>query len=84
MWRTRLKQARADAMADAKEKAEELAAAAGMTVGDIQSITFTDSQPYPLYDGRGGGGGGAEAAVVPIQPGQLTFTVTVNVTYTIK
>jgi uncharacterized protein YggE len=79
-----LKQARADAMADAKEKAEELAAAAGMTVGDIQSITFTDSQPYPNYDGRGGGGGGAEAAVVPIQPGQLTFTVTVNVTYTIK
>jgi uncharacterized protein YggE len=79
-----LKQARADAMTDAKEKAEELAAAAGMTVGDIQSITFTDSQPYPLFDGRGGGGGGAEAAVVPIQPGQLTFTVTVNVTYTIK
>jgi uncharacterized protein YggE len=81
---TALKQARADAIADAKEKAEELAAAAGVTIGDIQSITFTDSQPYPLYDGRGGGGGGAEAAVVPIQPGQLTFTVTVNVTYTIK
>ena len=79
-----LKQARADAITDAKEKAEELAAAAGVTIGEIQSITFTDSQPYPLYDGRGGGDGGAEAAAVPIQPGQLTFTVTVNVTYTIK
>ncbi|HUG34841.1 MAG TPA: SIMPL domain-containing protein [Anaerolineales bacterium] len=81
---TALKQARADAITDAKEKAEELAAVAGVTIGDIQSITFTDSQPYPLYDGRGGGGGGAEAAVVPIQPGQLTFMVSVNVTYTIK
>ena len=81
---TALEQARADAITDAKEKAEELAAVAGVAIGDIQSITFTDSQPYPLFDGRGGGGGGAEAAVVPIQPGQLTFMVSVNVTYAIK
>jgi hypothetical protein len=80
-----LKQARADALKDAKSKADELAAAAGVSVGEIQSITFTDSQPYPLYDGRGGGGGGgAEAAAVPIATGQLTFVVTVNVTYEIK
>lgn len=79
-----LKQARADALKDAKSKADELAAAAGVSVGEIQSITFTDNQPYPLYDGRGGGGGGAEAATVPIATGQLTFVVTVNVTYEIK
>lgn len=80
-----LKQARADALKDAKSKADELAAAAGVSVGEIQTISFTDSQPYPLYDGRGGGGGGAEAAsVVPIATGQLTFVVTVNVTYEIK
>jgi uncharacterized protein YggE len=55
-----------------------------VTLGEIQTISFFDNQPYPLYDGRGGGGGGAEAAAVPINPGQLTFVVTVNVTYEIK
>jgi len=80
-----LKQARADALKDAKSKADELAAVAGVSVGEIQTISFLDSQPYPLYDGRGGGGGGGEAAsAVPIAPGQLTFVVTVNVTYEIK
>jgi len=79
-----LKTARADAMQNAAKQAQELADAAGLQLGEIQSISFYDSQPYPLYDGRGGGGGGAEAAAVPIQPGQLTFVVTVNVTYEIK
>jgi uncharacterized protein YggE len=79
-----LKQARSDAVADAKAKAEELAEAAGMSVGEIRSISFTDSQPYPVFEGRGGGGGGEAAAAVPIQPGQLTFTVNVSVTYELK
>jgi hypothetical protein len=79
-----LKQARADALADAKAKAEELSAAAGVSLGEIQTISFVDSSLYPVFDGRGGGGGGEAAATVPIQPGQLTFTVTVNVTYEIK
>ena len=79
-----LKQARADAVKDAKEKAQELADAAGVKLGDVQTIGFYDSVPYPVYEGKGGGGGVAAAAAVPIQPGQLTFTVTVNVTYEIK
>lgn len=80
-----LKQARADAITDAKTKALELAEAAGLQVGEIRSITFADSQYYPISEGRGGGGGGGDAAAaVPIQPGQLTFTVTVNVTYELK
>ena len=79
-----LKQARADAIADAKTKAQELADAAGVSVGEIRSITFADSQYYPVFEGRGGGGGAAEASAVPINPGQLTFTVTVNVTYELK
>jgi hypothetical protein len=78
-----LKQARADAVKDAKEKAQELADAAGVSLGDIQTIGFYDSVSYPTFDGKGGGGAAVEAAV-PIQPGQLTFTVTVNVTYEIK
>jgi uncharacterized protein YggE len=78
-----LKQARADAVKDAKQQADQLASDAGVTLGEIQSISFYDSQPYPVADGKGGGMAVAEAAV-PIQPGQLTFTVTVSVTYAIK
>ena len=79
-----LKQARADAVKDAKEKAEELVDAAGVKLGDVQTISFFDNVAYPVFDGKGGGGGVAAEAAVPIQPGQLTFTVTVNVTYEIK
>jgi uncharacterized protein YggE len=79
-----LKTARADAVKDAQEKAKELAEASGLSLGEIQSIGFVDSNPYPVFDGKGGGGGAAEAASVPIQPGQLTFTVSVNITYEIK
>ena len=79
-----LKQARADAVKNAAKQAQELADAAGVKLGDIQSIGFYDSSPYPVFDGKGGGGVAAEAASVPVQPGQLTFTVTVNVTYELK
>ena len=79
-----LKQARADAVKDAKIQAEQLAKDAGVTLGDVQSISFYDSQPYPVSEGKGGGGVAAAAAPVPIQPGQLTFTVTVSVAYAIK
>lgn len=79
-----LADARAEAVQDAGEKAQELAAAAGVELGQLQSVSFPDLQNYPIFDGRGGGGAAAEAAAVPIQPGQLTFTVTVNVTYAIE
>ena len=80
-----LKEARVDAMNNAKQQAQELADAAGLSLGEIKSISFVDNQ-YPVFDGKGGGGGGvaAEAAAVPIQPGQLSFTVTVNVIYELK
>jgi uncharacterized protein YggE len=79
-----LKQARADAIADAQERAQELADAAGLELGEVQSISFFDSVPYPIFDGKGGGGGAAMESAVPIQPGQLTLTVTVSMTYEIK
>jgi len=78
-----LKNARAEAVKDAETQASELADAAGVKLGEVQSIGFYDSTPYPVYDGKGGGGAVAEAAV-PIQPGQLTFTVSVSMTYVIK
>ena len=80
-----LKDARAAAVKDAAAKAQELADAAGIQLGELRTISFLDNQPYPIFDGKGGGGGAsAEAAAVPIQPGQLTFNVTVNMSYEIK
>jgi len=80
-----LQQARADAVEDAQAQAQALAQAAGLSLGEIRSISFIEPQAYPFFDGKGGGGAvAAEAAAVPIQPGQLTFTVTVNVTYELR
>jgi len=79
-----IKSARADAVKDAETQAKELASSAGLTLGEVQSIGFTDNQPIPFADGKGGGATVAQAASVPIQPGQLTITVMVNVTYAIK
>ena len=81
---TALKDARAEAVKDAQAKAQELAEASGLSLGDIQSIEFIDSPAYPFFEGKGGGAADAAASTVPIQPGQLTFTVNVNVSYLIK
>jgi uncharacterized protein YggE len=76
---------RDQAMADAKTQAEQLAKAAGVTLGDVQSVSYYSSSPSPIYyDSKaapaGIGGGGS----VPISAGQLTLTVAVSVTYGIK
>lgn len=81
-----LKQARAQAVKDAQSQAQEMAASAGVTLGEIQSISFFNNVPGPLMDvyGKGGAEGLVAAAPVPVNPGQLTLTVTVSITYEIK
>jgi uncharacterized protein YggE len=76
---------RDQAMADAQTQAEQLAQAAGVKLGTVQSISYYSSSPSPIYyDSKvapaGVGGGGS----VPISTGQLTLTVSVSVTYGIK
>lgn len=78
------KEARTKAVEDAKVEAQELADAAGLTIGDIQTINYYESSPTGYFEGKGGGGGAAVESAVPIQPGQLAISVTVNVTYNIK
>ena len=80
-----VKEARAKAVEDAKTQAQELADAAGLKLGEIQNISFYDNSPYPVADGKGGGGGTMAAnTAVAIQPGQLTISVSVSITYDIK
>lgn len=81
-----LKTAREEAVKDAQEQAQELAQAAGMSLGEVQSISFYDSGPIPFMDSLGKGGGGAAVAesAVPIQPGQLTVTASVSISYEIR
>lgn len=81
-----LKQARDAAVKDARAQAEELASAAGVTLGDLQTVSFYDNVPTPMADsfGKGGGGVNAVAAAVPVSAGQLTITVNVNLVYEIK
>jgi uncharacterized protein YggE len=76
--------ARDAAVKDANAKAQELASSAGVQLGELITVSYQDSPVYPVYDARGAGGAAVQAAAVPIQPGQLTFTVTVNETYGIK
>jgi uncharacterized protein len=76
-------QARQKAMTNASNLATELAKTAGVKLGEIQSVAYSDNSPVQYY-GMGGGGAAAPNASVPIQPGQTQISVTVSVTYTIK
>jgi hypothetical protein len=76
-------EARQKAMENAASLAGELAQVAGLSLGEIQTITYSDSGAYPYY-GMGGGGASAPNATVPIQPGQLQISVTVSVTYGVR
>ncbi len=76
-------QARQKAMTNASNLAAELAKTAGLNLGEIQNITYSDNSPMPYY-GMAGGGASAPNVSVPIQPGQTQISVTVSVTYVIK
>jgi uncharacterized protein len=76
-------QARGSAVADARQRAEQYASAAGVKVGTVQSITESVSvsaNPYAYpqaYDAR------AASGAVPIQAGSQDVVVTVTITYAV-
>jgi uncharacterized protein len=76
-------QARQKAMTNASDLATELAKTAGVKLGAIQNVSYSDNSAMPYY-GMGGGGSSAPNASVPIQPGQTQISVTVSVTYELK
>ena len=76
---------RDQAMADAQSQAEQLAKAAGGTLGAVQSITYYSNSPSPIYyDTKASPTGLGGGSSVPISSGQLTLTVSVSVIYPIK
>ncbi|MBI2914050.1 MAG: SIMPL domain-containing protein [Chloroflexi bacterium] len=75
--------ARADAMADAQAKAQQLADLGGVDLGKPIAISETSGGvPSPIF--RGVAGAAAAELETPIQPGQLDITVSVQVTYGIE
>jgi uncharacterized protein YggE len=77
-------QARAEAMAEARKKAEALAGLAGVRLGAPRMISEStyETSPYylePMYAAAESGIGGGTA----VSAGQLDITVQVNVTYDI-
>lgn len=72
-------EARVLAVQDAQNRAEQFAAAAGLSVGDIVSIVETYG-PNPIPVGRGGAGGAMDSAV-PIEAGSTTVSVDIQVTF---
>jgi hypothetical protein len=75
-----LEQARIRAVALAQAKAEQYAAAAGVTLGSVVSITEQPSSP-PVIFGNVTMAAADEAAGPSVSPGQLDLTVNVTVTY---
>ncbi len=79
--------ARADAFSKAKEKAQEMAAEAGVSLGRVISVSEYGTPPVPIYANaeRALGVGGAVAASVPtIEPGTQDITDQVSIVYEIR
>ena len=70
----------ADAYADARTKAEALAKAAGLTLGDVLLVGEAQTWvPWPVYSGRAA----VPDAATPIQPGTSQVSASVSVVFAI-
>jgi uncharacterized protein YggE len=74
--------ARTEAVADAKARAEELAQLNGVQLGEVLTVSEVVGGAVPLYReaamGQGGGGG------TPVQPGELEMSMSIQITYAVK
>lgn len=77
-----LSEARRLAIESARSQAEEIAQAAGVTLGEVQNLNVYSSSPVVPMDGRGGMA--MDAAQVPISAGQMILRVEVNAVYVIR
>jgi uncharacterized protein YggE len=76
-------EARADAIVDARQRAEQLAQEFGVGLGEVVTINESSYGAPVTYSAVAMGIGGGEGAP-PISEGTLALSVTVNVTYAIE
>ncbi|HEY9011335.1 MAG TPA: SIMPL domain-containing protein [Devosia sp.] len=77
-----LNEARKQALEDAREKAELYATAAGVELGHLRSITETQNMGGPIpYAAADMAYARAEAAPVPVEGGELTYSINVSVSW---
>lgn len=77
-----LSEARKLAVDSAHSQAEEMAQNAGVSLGDLQTMSvFASNQPTPVYENKGGAA--MDAAQVPVSAGQIIIRVEVSATYMI-
>jgi uncharacterized protein len=81
---TAMSEAREKAVKDANLQAQQLADAAGVSLGQVITISTSNVIPVaPIY-GKGGGASIEMAASVPVSPGQMTISVDVYMVYGIQ
>jgi uncharacterized protein YggE len=80
------KEAREKAVADARQRAETLASAGGVSLGEPRSITETSYQPPVIYEtsGRAAADTAQPVPSTPIEPGELDVIIDVTVTFAIE
>jgi len=76
-------QARQQAMADAKARATQLASAGGSAIGDVLVINENVNAP-PVPFPMAARAEAAQDTAVPVQPGEQSFSVDVQVTYGLR
>lgn len=79
-----ISQARERAMADAIDKATTLTRAAGARLGRVLTISEQLSRPQPMMMMRSAMSADAASASVPIEAGETSYSVTVNVSWAIE
>jgi uncharacterized protein len=75
--------ARRNAVTDARSRAEQLAEAAGLRLGQVVKIT-EGADAGGGWVGRAASGDARALAAMPINPGDLTLSVRVEVTFTLE
>jgi uncharacterized protein len=76
-------QARLSAVENARQQADELAAATGVTIGDVQTISYYDSTPIVTQYVEVRAEAMDSAGSVPIQSGSMDVETTVTIVYEI-
>lgn len=79
-------EARKLAIDDAKKQAQDLAAAGGVQLGDLQNLNvYSSSGPTPIFEGKGGGSAAMSVASnVPVSSGQLVIIMDATLIYEMK